>query len=70
MSDPIREAMKDKVLAKYDEGVREHGNRGLRDANLGIKQLMIEIQNEAIDTIAYTENVIQMIEEAEDAKDS
>lgn len=62
MTDPIREAMKNKILTKYDLGVKEHGGKGLADANLDIRQLMIEIQNEAIDTIAYTENVIQILD--------
>jgi len=65
MTDPIREAMKRKVLDKYDEGVKEHGNKGLMDAKLTIRQLMVEIQNEAIDTIAYTENVIQKLDRDE-----
>ena len=62
MTDQIRESMKNKILAKYDLGVKEHGGRGLSEANLSIRQLMIEIQNEAIDTIAYTENVIQILD--------
>lgn len=71
MTDTVRKEILKVVANKYDEGVKEHGNKGLSEANFSLRQSLIEIRNEAIDTVAYTTDAILKLDaEQGDDKDT
>ena len=64
MTDLVREEGLRVAQEKYNEGIREHGNKGLAEANFSLRQSLVEIRNEAIDVLFYTTDAIQKIDEA------
>lgn len=62
MKDPIRDTVLEKVRAKYDAGVIEHGGRGLAESGLSLLEYLKMLQEEQIDQLYYIEAAIQEIE--------
>ena len=63
MNDLVRDEGLRVALEKYNEGVVEHGNKGLAEANFDMRQSLVEIRNEAIDTMFYTTDAILKLDE-------
>ncbi len=59
--DAIGKEVVRKVDAKYKAGMIEHGEgvRGMSDAGLSRLEWLLALQEEAIDTVAYCEVLIQ-----------
>lgn len=58
-NDPIRDAVLNKVYDKYEAGVKEHGNKGLAEANFTTRQYLENLQEELIDSLMYIEGLLQ-----------
>lgn len=60
MTDILQTRVREKIEAKYQAGVEEHG--GLADAPNDFKTWIIELQAEAIDTVHYCEKLLMVLE--------
>lgn len=64
MTDLIYQKIAQKLAQKYIQGMKEHG-LGLQAQPNDLKAWVIALQEEAMDTVAYCEKIIQCIEEGE-----
>lgn len=62
MTDKLLNRTITKMENKYNAGVKEHGGKGLEQANLTRIQYLENIQEEALDTVNYCEGEIMRIE--------
>lgn len=64
MKDPIKDTVLEKVRAKYDAGVIEHGGRGLAESGLTLLEYLEMLQEEQIDQLMYIEGAIMELKKA------
>jgi len=60
MTDKLFVSAMGKITDKYMKGLEEHG--GLEKADMSLKEALIMLQEEHIDSVFYIEKVLEIIE--------
>ena len=54
------------AIKKYQAGVKEHGDKGLADSGLGIKETLYNAWEESTDKLNYYEHLLSIMDEGAD----